>query len=165
MAKTVVYVQEHGYNTQEELLKAFTEAHTQMNDAKKFLRSTQQQIKHINEKIHYTGQYLANKSIYRQYIQSANKKKFRDEHQTEIALYETARKILKGQSGNTRLPSIKVLKEEKEKLNILKNSQLHAYKDIQRYQNELKTVCANVDTILTGGNSIHYEPQKIHDKT
>lgn len=165
MAKTVAYVQEHGYNTQEELVKAFTEAHTQMNDAKKSLRSTQRQIKHINEKIHYTGQYLANKSIYRQYIQSANKKKFRDEHQTEIALYETARKILKEQSGNTRLPSIKVLKEEKEKLNVLKNSQLHAYKDIQRYQNELKTVCANVDTILNGGNSIHHEPQMIHDKT
>ena len=148
MAKTVAYVQEHGYATQEDLLTAFSEVQTQTNDIRKSLRNTEQQLKKINEQIHYTGQYLANKSIYSQYLKSKNKKRFRQEHSSEITLYETARKVLKETSGNDKLPSMKMLKAEKEKLSVLKTSQYEAYQNLQSYQKELKTVCANVDMIL-----------------
>jgi hypothetical protein len=40
---------------------------------RKALRSTEKKLKQVKEKIHYTGQYLANKSIYRQFINSRNK--------------------------------------------------------------------------------------------
>ena len=98
MAKTVAYIQEHGYDTEDDLKNAFTEAQAQTADMRKALRSTEKKLRQVNEQIHYTGQYLANKSVYRQYLNSRNKKKFRQEHQTEITLYETARKVLKGYS-------------------------------------------------------------------
>ena len=91
---------------------------------------------------------MANKSIYSQYLKSKNKKRFRQEHSSEITLYETARKVLKETSGNDKLPSMKMLKAEKEKLSVLKTSQYEAYQNLQSYQKELKTVCANVDMIL-----------------
>lgn len=148
MAKTVAYVQEHGYETQDELLTEFSEVQAQTTDMRKALRSTEQQLKDINEQIHYTGQYLANKSLYKDYLQSRNKKRFRQEHQSELTLYETARKILKERSGSQKLPSMKILKEEKAKLSALKDSQYEAYENLRNYQKELKTVCSNVDTIL-----------------
>ena len=148
MAKTVAYVQEHGYDTETDLLTAFSEVQAQTNDIRKSLRNTEQQLKKINEQIHYTGQYLANKSIYSQYLKSQNKKRFRQDHFSEITLYETARKVLKESSGNDKLPSMKMLKAEKEKLSALKTSQYEAYQNLQSYQKELKTVCANVDMIL-----------------
>mgnify|MGYP000588661256 CR=1 FL=1 len=40
---------------------------------RKALRSTEDKLRQVNEQIHYTGQYLANKSIYRQFINSTNK--------------------------------------------------------------------------------------------
>ena len=148
MAKTVAYVQEHGYNTPDDLQTAFSEAQTQMADIRKALRSTEQRLKDINEQIHYTGQYLANKSVYSQFLKSKKKKQFRQEHQSEIVLYETARKILKERSGGEKLPSMKSLKVEKEKLAILKDSQYKIFQNLRGYQNELKTVCSNVDMIL-----------------
>ena len=148
MAKTVAYIQEHGYGTEEDLETAFEEAKKQTADMRKSLRSTEGKLKQVNEQIHYTGQYLANKSVYRQFVNSRNRKKFRQEHQAELALYEAARKFLKAQSGDGKLPSMKLLKEEKEKLAALKNSQQEAYHNLRDYEKELNTVRTNVETFL-----------------
>ena len=56
--------------------------------------------------------YYKNES-YQQFCKAKNKGQFRKEHTTEIALYEAARKFLKGQSTDGRLPSMKLLKAEK----------------------------------------------------
>lgn len=160
MAKTVAYVQEHGYDTQEDLQTAFSEAQSQTAEMRKALRSTEQKLKDVNEQIHYTGQYLANKSVYSQFLKSKNKKLFRQEHQSEITLYETARKILQERSDSKKLPSMKILKAEKEKLTALKNSQYDAYQNLRGYEKELKTVCANVDMILGKDHSRQVEKSR-----
>ena len=87
---------------------------------------------------------------------SKNKGRFRQEHSSEIALYEAALKFLKGKSspgtdgGNAtyKLPSLKVLKAEKEKLMEEKNARKETYRQCHDYQKELDTVCSNVDAIL-----------------
>ncbi len=163
MAKTVAYIQEHGYDSQEDLQAAFSEAQVQTTEMRKALRSTEQRLKGINEQIHYTGQYLANKSVYGQFLKSKNKKQFRLEHQSEITLYETAHRILKEHSADGKLPSMKFLKAEKEKLTTLKDSQYEAYQNLRNYQNELKTVCSNVDMILGKNLSRQEEQQKNQD--
>lgn len=117
-------------------------------------------MKNVNEQIHYTGQYLANKSVYSQFLKSKNKKLFRQEHQSEITLYETARKILQERSGGKKLPSMKTLKAEKEKLTALKSSQYEAYQNLHGYEKELRTVCANVDVILGKDHSRQVEKSR-----
>ena len=87
------------------------------------LRSTEKKLREVNEQIHYTGQYLANKSVYREFLTCKNKKKCRLEHQTEITLYETARKILKEHSEDGKLPSMNLWNAEKEKLAARKSRQ------------------------------------------
>lgn len=161
MAKTVAYVQEHGYDSLEDLQSAFTESQSQTAEMRKALRSTEQELKEINEQIHYTGQYLANKSVYSQFLKTKNKKQFRQEHQAEITLYETARKILQEKSDGKRLPSMKTLKAKREKLTALKDSQYEAYQNLRGYEKGLKTVCTNVDVIL--GKSHSRQPEKSQD--
>lgn len=68
--KTVAYIQEHGYDSQEDLQAAFSKAQVQTTEMRKALRSTEQKLKEVNEQIHYTGQYLANKSVYGQFLKS-----------------------------------------------------------------------------------------------
>ena len=148
MAKTVAYIQEHGYDTEDDLKSAFDEAQTQTTEMRKTLRSTEKKLREVNEQIHYTGQYLANKSVYREFLTCKNKKKFRLEHQTEITLYETARKILKEHSEDGKLPSMKLLKVEKEKLVARKSSQYEAYRNLREYEKELHIVQTNIDTFL-----------------
>ena len=148
MAKTVAYIQEHGYDTEDDLKAAFDEAQAQTTEMRKTLRSTEKKLREVNEQIHYTGQYLANKSVYREFLTCKNKKKFRLEHQTEITLYETARKILKEHSEDGKLPSMKLLKVEKEKLAARKSSQYEAYRNLREYEKELHIVQTNIDTFL-----------------
>ena len=148
MAKTVAYIQEHGYDTEDDLKSAFDEAQTQTTEMRKTLRSTEKKLREVNEQIHYTGQYLANKSVYREFLTCKNKKKFRLEHQTEITLYETARKILKEHTEDGKLPSMKLMKVEKEKLAALKSNQYEAYRNLREYKKELHIVQTNIDTFL-----------------
>ena len=95
MAQTVAYVQEHGFQSKEDLDTALSNASAQSTDAKNTLKSTDDSLKSINEQIHYTGQYLANKSIYFDYRKSRNKEKFYEDHRAELTLYESALRVLK----------------------------------------------------------------------
>lgn len=53
---------------------AWKEAKSQTADMRRALHSTEGRLKQVNEQIHYTVQYLANKSVYRQFVSSRNKK-------------------------------------------------------------------------------------------
>ena len=116
MAKTLSYIQEHGYNTRDSLEDSFSEIKSHASTSRKELKSVEDNLRKVNEQIHYTGQYLANKPVYQKFVKAKNKGQFRQEHPMEIALYEAARKFLKEQSENGKLPSMKLLKAEKEKL-------------------------------------------------
>lgn len=116
MAKTVAYIQEHGYDTKEALEDSFVEIQNQASGSRKNLKTIEDRLRATNEQIHYTGQYLANKSVYQQFCSAKNKGQFRKEHSAQITLYETARKFLTEHSVDGRLPSMKRLKSEKEQL-------------------------------------------------
>ena len=106
-------------------------------------------LKNINEQIHYTGQYLANKSIYSDYRKSRNKEKFYDNHRAELTLYESALRILKEKSQGKKLPTLKMLREEKNRLTELQTVQRDEFNTQREYERELRTVCSNVDIILS----------------
>lgn len=163
MAKTIAYVQEHEYGSQENLLESFEEVSAKLTDARKTLKETETSLRDINQQIHYTGQYLANKKVYIQMVKSKNKGKFRNEHSSEIALYEAAQKFLKTKNSDRQFPSIKELKSEKEKLTIKRSAQKDTYNYFRDYQKELRTVCSNVDSILGISRIRQQEQEKSQD--
>ena len=149
MAQTVAYVQEHGFQSKEDLDTALSNASAQSTDTRNTLKSTEDALKNINEQIHYTGQYLANKSIYSDYRKSRNKEKFYDDHRAELTLYESALRILKEKSQGKKLPTLKMLREEKNRLTELQTVQRDEFNTQREYERELRTVCSNVDIILS----------------
>lgn len=148
MAQTVAYVQEHGFQTKADLDAALSNASAQSTDARNTLKSTEDTLKSVNEQIHYTGQYLANKSIYSDYRKSRNKEKFYDDHRAELTLYESALRILKEKSQGKKLPTLKMLREEKNRLTELQTVQREDFNARREHERELRTVCSNVDIIL-----------------
>ena len=148
MAQTVAYVQEHGFQSKADLDAALSAASAQSTDARNTLKSTEDTLKSINEQIHYTGQYLANKSLYSDYRKSRNKEKFYDDHRAELTLYESALRILKEKSQGKKLPTLKMLHEEKNRLTELQTAQREDFNARREHERELRTVCSNVDIIL-----------------
>ena len=158
MAQTVAYIQEHGYNSLEDFHTALDQASDQTSAARKSLKDTEQQLKDVNEQIHFTGQYLAYKNIYADYRKSRNKDKFYEEHRAELSLYDTALRTLKEKSGGNKLPSMKALYAEKDRLTELRDTQREDFSNHRHYERELRTVSANIDMIL-GKN--HEQEQQI----
>ena len=148
MAQTVAYIQEHGYDSLEDFHTALDQASDQTNAARKSLKNTEQQLKDVNEQIHFTGQYLAYKNVYADYRKSRNKNKFYEEHRAELSLYDTALRTLKEKSAGNKLPSMKALYAEKDQLIELQDSQREDFSNRRDYERELRTVSANIDMIL-----------------
>ena len=148
MAQTVAYIQEHGYNSLEDFHTALDQASDQTSAARKSLKDTEQQLKDVNEQIHFTGQYLAYKIVYADYRKSRNKDKFYEEHRAELSLYDTALRTLKEKSAGNKLPSMKALYAEKDRLIELQDSQREDFSNRRDYERELRTVSANIDMIL-----------------
>jgi hypothetical protein len=148
MAQTVAYIQEHGYDTRADFNAALTNAESQTSLARKKMKDTEQQLKNVNEQIHFTGQYLAYKDLYAQYRRSHNRNKFYEEHKAELSLYETALRVLKEKSNGQKLPSMKSLYQEKDRLTELREVQRSDFYSHRDQERELKTVDANIDMIL-----------------
>ena len=157
MAQTVAYIQEHGYDSLEDFHTALDQASDQASASRKSLKNTEQQLKDVNEQIHFTGQYLAYKSVYADYRKSRNKDKFYEEHRAELSLYDTALRTLKEKSGGNKLPSMKALYAEKDRLTELRDTQREDFSNRRDYERELRTVSTNIDMIL--GKSHEQEQQ------
>ena len=148
MAQTVAYIQEHGYDTRADFNAALTNAESQTSFARKKMKDTEQQLKSVNEQIHFTGQYLAYKDLYAQYRKSHNRNKFYEEHKAELSLYETALRVLKEKSNGQKLPSMKSLYQEKDRLTELREVQRADFYSHRDQERELRTVDTNIDMIL-----------------
>ena len=161
MAQTVAYIQEHGYDSLEDFHTALDQASDQTNAARKSLKNTEQQLKDVNEQIHFTGQYLTYKNVYADYRKSRNKDKFYEEHRAELSLYDTALRTLKEKSAGNKLPSMKALYAEKDRLIELRDTQREDFSNRRDYERELRTVSSNIDMIL--GKS-HEQEQQIENE-
>ena len=166
MAKTMDFIFANGIETVEDLDSLLTSTKADMSEKHSALKSTEAELKSTNLLIKYTGQYLANRDTYRQYMKSKDKAYFREAHRAEITLYEAARKYLKEagylqkqdkahtvSSSSTPdtmpyIPSIQELKTRKEELTSYKNTLYEDYSYSRAKYRELQTVHQNVHSIL-----------------
>ena len=163
MAQTVAYIQEHGYDSLDDFHAALDQASYQTSASRKSLKDTEQQLKDVNEQIHFTGQYLAYKNVYADYRRSHNKDKFYEEHRTELSLYNIALRTLKEKSSGHKLPSMKSLYAEKDRLVELRDRQREDFSNHRDCEWELRTVSMNIDMILGKNREQKQQIEKVKD--
>lgn len=127
---------------------ALNAAKEKTSEARSKLKATESKLNDVNKQIRLTGQFLANRDVYTAYRQSKKSEEFYEKHRAEITLYETARDTLREMSGGEKLPSMKSLKEEKERLVNLKNAEYEAYQKARAEQKDLQTIYTNVRKML-----------------
>lgn len=148
MANTIMYVQEHGIATQQDLKNQVLSSRTELEKLQAQLTRHTADRKRINSQIHYTGQYFANKDVYSQFVKSTFKGKFRKEHASEIQAYEEARDWLKSFYPNGKLTGMKMLKEQRSELQAKIDSEKESIQSLKEKLKELETADQNVDAIL-----------------
>ena len=152
MARTVVYVQAHGYDTREDLLRFQAEVSGKLDAASSLLREAEAKLKEINEQIHYTGQYYASKAVQAEFLKTKNKKNYREAHRTELDQYNEAVRYFKENAGG-KVPAMKSLKTEMEQLQQDIEKQKALLSSLRREQKELQTASSNIDAILGEASS------------
>ena len=91
---------------------------------------------------------LKNKDLYKQFLDSPNRKNFREEHSAEIMLYEAARRELQELTGQKKFPSLKDIKSERTALYQQKHAQYETYSEARAHNKELANIEANMNVIL-----------------
>ena len=147
-AKTLLFIEENGIKSREELVDLLELAGKDKSEELEKLKATETRLKTVNLLIRYSGQYYANKKVYSDYLKAKNKAQFRAEHDTELTLFEAARRQLKELSDGEKIPTLQHLKEEKESLTLLKNEQYEAFSFARAKHKELQIVVQNLDKIL-----------------
>lgn len=154
MAETIVYVQEHGYDTRDNLQKQYKDILSKGQSAKSALNAVSAELKVTNIQLKHLGSYYANRRIHNQMTKALNKKKFRQEHAKELAIYKESKEWLEGQFPDGTFPTVKELQIKKEALENRKATLQSNYDYYRDYEKDLKTVTFNVDEIL-GYNPEH----------
>ena len=154
MAETIVYVQEHGYDTRDDLQNQYIEILSKGQRAKSALDAVSAELNVTNMQLKHLGSYYANRRIHNQMTKTLNKKKFRQEHAKELAVYKESKEWLEGQFPDGTLPTVKELQIKKEALENRKATLQSNYDYYRDYEKDLKTVTFNVDEIL-GYNPEH----------
>ncbi|MCD7717354.1 MAG: rlx protein, partial [Lachnospiraceae bacterium] len=96
----------------------------------------------------YTGRPMLN---------ARSKRIFRQEHAAEIYDYEAAVKYIKESFPDGKAPSMKSLKEEKQKLTDRQKSLQARFDRCKADQKDFRTVCSNMDAILGQGKTLKTE--------
>lgn len=113
MAKTIIYVEENGFDTQTDLKSALSVEKEMLSDIKTQVETLTSELKSLNEQIHFTGQYLSSKRIYTDFLKAENKKLFRQEHAEQIQAYEESKIKLKTFYPEGDFLPLKDLKKQK----------------------------------------------------
>ena len=150
LAHTVAFVQENRLGSPEELDQKRRIAAKQLTQAEDILRSTKEELRQVNERIHYTGQFLATRDTFRQMLNAHNKGKFRNEHVAEIDRYQKARVILRTYTPEGKFPSLKSLQARKAELLELQKTQSIELENMRKNERTISIAAQNVHYILEG---------------
>ena len=113
MSRTLAFLQENRIGSLVELNDLHAMAESDADTIHSSLLKVESNLKKVKILIRNQGQYFAYRSVYHQYLQADNKAIFRTEHETELLLYEGARKVLRNEYGSRPFPSRKELLLEK----------------------------------------------------
>lgn len=116
MSRRFNYLSENGLLDLEKLSDVIASQKTQLRDGKEELKVVEGRLKEVNMLRRLLAQYYSTRSVYNEYRRSYKSPKFREQHISEITLYEGAQKQLnqwQKEHNGEKIPSDRQLKEEK----------------------------------------------------
>ena len=105
-------MEENGLSGLDDLRKLKQSVNDDLYLKQKAVKDIDAQINRLQKQKRVTAQYFSTRRIYQQYLKSKNKQKFREEHDSDLRIYEAARKTLNEEFGGQDLMQIKDIDQE-----------------------------------------------------
>ena len=152
MARTICFVQEHGYNDRAEIAVEYERISHVLSKLEDGIQKSDNRIRDLNEQIHYTGQLYANRRTVetkrREAIQSGiSMQQFTQGITEDQQLWDEARQYFTDRGIS--IPHLSDLKAERDRVIKLRSAQQKAYNNFKDLSRQLDIFSANVETIMS----------------
>ena len=131
-SKTFNYMSEHGFLKGVQLDEELAALRIAYDQAKTEVKETEKQLKNVNRSLRLLGQYYRTRKIYQSYRRCSNKKSYKEEHRSELELYDAAVEELKSIYSDGKFPPVQELKKEKSKLMEHESEHYENYREIRK---------------------------------
>ena len=152
MAKTLLYLQEHGIKNREELTARADAASEKLSAAKERIEALDARIAEVNALRGQIIAYAKTREIFAEYKATRYSRKFYDAHADEIEQHREATRYF-NERNLTRLPKVKDLNAEFNALVAEKRAAYAGYRAIRDEHRELLIHRENVERFLSGEKS------------
>ena len=147
-ARTLNYLTENNLLQYADLEKKVEDVHSSYDRTGKELKVVEARLREVQPLIKNISNYQRLKPVYDAFQKAKDKPSFKAKHEAELVIFEAARSTLLAMQGDEKLPSLKTLQAEQQRL---LEEQQRLYDERAKLKKEVKqieTIKSNVDTFL-----------------
>ena len=147
-ARTLNYLTENNLLQYADLEKKVEDVHSSYDRTGKELKGVEARLRKVQPLIKNISNYQRLKPVYDAFQKAKDKPGFKAKHEAELVIFEAARSTLLAMQGDEKLPSLKTLQAEQQRL---LEEQQRLYDERVKLKKEVKqieTIKSNVDTFL-----------------
>ena len=147
-ARTLNYLTENNLLQYADLEKKVEDVHSSYDRTGKELKGVEARLREVQPLIKNISNYQRLKPVYDAFQKAKDKPGFKAKHEAELVIFEAARSTLLAMQGDEKLPSLKTLQAEQQRL---LEEQQRLYDERAKLKKEAKhieTIKSNVDTFL-----------------
>ena len=147
-ARTLNYLTENSLLQYADLEKKVEDVHSSYDRTGKELKGVEARLREVQPLIKNISNYQRLKPVYDAFQKAKDKPGFKAKHEAELVIFEAARSTLLAMQGDEKLPSLKTLQAEQQRL---LEEQQRLYDERAKLKKEVKqieTIKSNVDTFL-----------------
>ena len=147
-ARTLNYLTENNLLQYADLEKKVEDVHSSYDRTGKELKGVEARLREVQPLIKNISNYQRLKPVYDAFQKTKDKPGFKAKHEAELVIFEAARSTLLAMQGDEKLPSLKTLQAEQQRL---LEEQQRLYDERVKLKKEVKqieTIKSNVDTFL-----------------
>ena len=148
-ARTLNYLTENSLLQYADLEKKVEDVHSSYDRTGKELKGVEARLREVQPLIKNISNYQRLKPVYDAFQKAKDKPSFKAKHEAELVIFEAARSTLLAMQGDEKLPSLKTLQAEQQRL---LEEQQRLYDERAKLKKEVKqieTIKSNVDTFLS----------------
>ena len=147
-ARTLYYLTENNLLQYADLEKKVEDVHSSYDRTGKELKGVEARLREVQPLIKNISNYQRLKPVYDAFQKAKDKPGFKAKHEAELVIFEAARSTLLAMQGDEKLPSLKTLQAQQQRL---LDEQQRLYDERAKLKKEVKqieTIKSNVDTFL-----------------
>ena len=147
-ARTLNYLTENNLLQYADLEKKVEDVHSSYDRTGKELKGVEARLREVQPLIKNISNYQRLKPVYDAFQKAKDKPGFKAKHEAELVIFEAARSTLLAMQGDEKLPSLKTLQAQQQRL---LEEQQRLYDERAKLKKEVKqieTIKSNVDIFL-----------------